>query len=81
MLAYFFFFKSSLSFSWLILGGHHLETFNAFGDHQLDTDIDCEEAMIEELKKTGLIKYVLTEENPSVIKWFSYSYSAHSPKT
>jgi fructose-1,6-bisphosphatase len=39
---------------------------NVFGDIQLDTDIKCEEIVNEELKKSGVVRFSLSEETPKV---------------
>jgi fructose-1,6-bisphosphatase len=48
-------------------GGKSIETKNDFGDIQLDTDVKCEAIILEELKKTGLVAYALSEETPKAI--------------
>jgi fructose-1,6-bisphosphatase len=47
-------------------GGKSTVTENKFGDIQLDTDITCEHIIIEELKKSGVVAFALSEETPEV---------------
>ena len=39
---------------------------NLFGDIQLDSDITSEKIFFDELRKTNLVSYAISEETPSV---------------
>lgn len=43
-----------------------VDSQNQFGDVQLDSDVECDQLIFAELKRTGVVAYALSEENPQV---------------
>ena len=48
-------------------GGTETNQKNLFGDVVLDTDMECDAIIFEELKKSGSVAFALSEEKPELI--------------